>query len=307
MYDTIIIGGGPAGVTAGVYAMRKKLKTLVLAESFGGQSVASGSIGNWIGEVSISGVELAQKLEAHLRAQEGIIIKSERVESVSKKDDFFEVKTAKDIYTTKIIIVCSGGRHRHLNVPGEQEFDGKGVVYCSTCDAPLFNNKAVAVVGTGNSGLEAIQDLIPYAAEIYLLNRGAQITGDPLTFEKIQASDKFKDVIHNAEILEILGDKFVTGLKYKDLVNNQEKTLVVQGVFVEIGAVPNSEILGDLVDKNKFNEIIVDHQTNATSCPGIFAAGDVTDALYKQNNISVGDAVKASLSAYNYLQNKNKQ
>ncbi|HOZ36358.1 MAG TPA: FAD-dependent oxidoreductase [bacterium] len=305
MYDTIIIGGGPAGVSAGIYAARKKMKTLFITENFGGQSTVSTDIGNWIGHVSISGLQLAKSLEAHLKAQEDIEIKEgERAELVVKTDAGFQVKTNKGAYDTKTVIVCSGARHRQLNVPGEQEFSSRGVAYCSTCDAPLFRGRAMAVIGGGNSGLEAVADLIPYATEIYLLNYTDKIKGDQLTLDKIQASDKFKGVIYNAETLEITGDKTVTGLKYKDRLTGEEKTLAVQGVFVEIGAVPNSELVKNLVELNSYGEIIIDHRTATASAPGIFAAGDVTDEAFKQNNISAGDGVKAALSAYQYLQGK---
>lgn len=302
MYDTIIIGGGPTGAAAAVYASRKKMKALLIATEFGGQSVVSPDIQNWIGEPHISGVELAQKLESHVRGQEGIEVKSpEKAVKIEKVDGGFKVETDKGEYATKTVIVGSGARHRRLNVPGEVEFDGKGVAYCATCDAPMFRGKAAVVIGTGNSGLEAVRDLVPYASAIYLLNRGEEIKGDPLTFEKLQSEPNFKGVISNAETTEIIGKTFVTGLKYKDLKSNTIKQLEVSGVFVAIGAVPNSEFVADLVDLNNYKEIILDHRTSATSCPGIFAAGDVTDEIFKQNNISAGDAVKAALSAYEYV------
>ncbi|PIR69495.1 MAG: hypothetical protein COU47_02885 [Candidatus Niyogibacteria bacterium CG10_big_fil_rev_8_21_14_0_10_46_36] len=306
MYDTIVIGGGPGGVAATVYAARKKLKTLTIAESFGGQSAVSAEIFNWIGTVSIPGSELASNLEKHARAQEGIDIKTERAEKVEEIEGGFKVTTDKGSYDTHTIIVTSGSRRRKLGIPGEEEFNGKGVAYCSTCDAPVFAGQKVAVVGGGNAGLEAVRDLIPYASEIYLLEYADTIKGDPITFEAIKKSDKFKGAITNAQTLEVIGDKFVTGLKYKDKVSGEEKTLDVTGIFVEIGAVPNSEFLGDLVEKNKYGEITIDHKTAATSKDGIWAAGDVTDEMYKQNNISVGDAVKAALSAYQYIQQKEK-
>lgn len=308
MYDTIIIGGGPAGVGAGVYAARKKLKTLLITESFGGQSSVSAEIYNWIGTKAISGADLAKNLENHLRSyKDDVEIKMpERVEKVEELKEGFLVKTNKGEYEGKTLIVTSGSRRRKLGVPGEEEFNGKGVAYCSTCDAPIFAGQKVAVVGGGNAGLEAVQDLIPYASEIYLLEFGDAIKGDPVTFEQIKKSEKLKQVILNAETQEIIGNKFVSGLKYKDRKTNEEKTLEVAGVFVEIGAVPNSEFLGGLVEKNKYGEIVIDHKTSATSKEGIFAAGDVTDEMYKQNNISVGDAVKAALGAYMYLLNKKK-
>lgn len=215
----------------------------------------------------------------------------------------YKVKTEKNsVYRAKALLVASGGRRRRLNVPGEAQFDGKGVSYCSTCDAPLFRGKAVAVIGGGNAGLEACVDLFPYATKIFLLNLGDKLGGDPVTQKQVLASPNVT-VLHKAQTTEIFGDTLVKGLKYKDLASAQEKTIEVQGVFVEIGSVPNSEFAKDLVAMNKYNEIIVDHKTLATSRPGIFAAGDVTDEIYKQNNTSVGDAVSAALSAYNYILN----
>ncbi len=315
MYDLIIIGGGPAAVGAGVYAARKKLKTLLITESFGGQSFVSDNIENWIGTKTITGYELAKNLEEHLRAQETIEIKMpEKVTRVSeipcvdgKRPCDFEVETDKGgRYQGKAIIITAGARRRKLGVPGEEKFEGRGVAYCSICDAPIFAGKRVAVVGGGNAGLEAVVDLFPYATDIYLLHRGDQLKGDQVTQEQVKANPKVK-VILNAETREILGDKFVTGLRYKDTKTGEMKELLLDGVFVEIGSVPNSEIVKGLVELNQFGEIIIDHKTSATSKPGVFAAGDVTDELYKQNNISAGDGITAALSAYGYLIGLKKQ
>lgn len=304
MYDTIIIGGGPAGCAAGIYAARKKLKALLIAEVFGGQSIVSDDIQNWVGAKSISGFDLAKNLEEHVRAhQEDIEIKTgEKAAAVKPIEGGFEVISDKGAtYQTKTILVASGGRRRKLGIPGEEEFNGKGVAYCSTCDAPLFKGKTVAVVGGGNAGLEAVVDLLPYAKNIYLLEYGTQLKGDPITQAEIRKSP-LVTIITNAETKEIIGDKFITGVKYIDRVTNEEKILETGGLFVEIGSVPNSEMVNGLVDMNPTGEIIVDHRHSSSSRPGIWAAGDVTDDPYKQNNISAGDAVKAALSIYAYLQ-----
>jgi len=307
MYDVIIIGGGPAGAAASVYTGRKKIKTLLLTDSFGGQSIVSDNIENWIGIKKISGFELAKMLEDHVRACEEVEIKMpEKVDKVIEAKNGFRVETNKNTYQAKTLIVASGGRRRRLNVPGEEKFNGKGVSYCSTCDAPLFKDKEVAVIGGGNAGLEAAIDLIHYASKIYIINHGSELSGDPSTQEEIRKSPKVV-VINNAETQEILGDRFVTAIKYLDKQSNQVKELSVGGIFVEIGSIPNSEFMKGLVEMNKAGEIIVDHRTLATSKPGIFAAGDVTDEIYKQNNISAGDAIAAALSAYNYLLNIKKQ
>lgn len=306
VYDLIIIGGGPAGGAAAVYAGRKQLKTLLLAENFGGQSIISDSIENWIGMKKITGLELAKMIEDHVRAQEGIEIRTERAISVKKTENIFEVAAGKDAYRAKTLIIASGGRRRRLNVTGEDKFEGKGVSYCATCDAPVFKGKTVAVIGAGNAGAESVIDLASYAVKIYWFNRSASPTADPSTVEKIKKIGEV-EIIANAEIQEVAGEQFVAGIKYLDKQDNQVKELPLEGIFVEIGSVPNSEIVKDLVELNKAGEIIVDHKTGATSDPAVFAAGDVTDEIYKQNNISAGDGITAALSAYNYLLNIKKQ
>jgi len=309
MYDFIIIGGGPAAVAAGVYAARKKLKTLLITESFGGQSIVSADIQNWIGEKNISGLELAKKFEEHVRNFPDVIIKiPEKVTKVTKINTNsatgmtdFEVITDKgNTYQGKTVFLALGARRRRLGIPGEDIFDGKGVVFCSTCDAPLFSGADVAVVGGGNAGLEAVVDLFPYATKIYLLEFSDALKGDTVTEEQIKKNDKV-EIIFNAETKEIIGDQMVTGLKYIDRKTKEEKELVVKGVFVEIGSIPNSEMVKDLVELDTYGQVVIDSKHGTTSQPGIFAAGDVTDDPYKQNNISAGDAVKATLAAYNYL------
>jgi len=305
IYDSIIIGGGPGGVAAAIYAGRKKMKTLVVTESFGGQSVVSSGIQNWIGEVKITGSELAEKFEKHLLAQEGIEIKMpEKVTAVTEgADRTFEVKTEKNgVYQTRTVIIASGAQSRRLNVPGEGQFDGKGVAYCSTCDAPLFKDADVAVVGSGNSALEAVMDLQTYAKNIYLLIRGNQPKGDPVNHEKVAQSPKVH-IINHVEIQGIFGDETVRGVRYRNKKTGETKELSVGGVFVEIGSVPNSAFLDGLVEKNQSGEIVVNHLTARASREGIFAVGDVTDDLYKQNNTAAGDGVRAALSAYHYVEN----
>jgi alkyl hydroperoxide reductase subunit F len=303
MYDLIIIGGGPAGISAGIYAARKKMNTLLITDSFGGQSVVSADIQNWVGTPSISGFDLAKSLESHLRAQKGIeIIDDDRVIAAQKKDDgtFSLATKGGKTYEAKCLILVSGSSRRKLGIPGEATFEGKGVVYCSICDAPLFGEKTVAVVGGGNSALESVIDLIPYASKIYLLIRSEVLKGDQVTQEKVKADPKVQ-IIWNAVAQEVQGKDFVTGLKYQDVKTNEVKELPLDGVFVEIGLVPNSDFVKDLVDRDAYGAVKVDARTQMTSCPGIWAAGDVTDVLYKQNNVSAGDAIKAVLNVYDHL------
>jgi len=302
VHDLIIIGGGPAGVSAGVYAARKKINVALIAEEFGGQSIVSADVQNWIGTKSVSGFDLAKMLEEHLRAQSDIeIIDGDIVTKVDKANEGFSVGTRDGkSFETKTILVASGSRRKKLGIPGEKELDGRGVAYCSTCDAPLFQDKIVAVIGGGNAGLEAVRDLLPYSSKIYLLEFADALRGDPITLEKLKSDSKV-EIITMAKTMEVLGDKFVTALKYEDRNTNETKELKLDGVFVEIGSIPNADFVKDLVELNKFGEIIVDHKTQSSSLAGIWAAGDVSDVMYKQNNISSGDAVKAVLNIYDYL------
>lgn len=307
MYDLIIVGGGPGGVAAGVYAARKKMKTLLITDTFGGQSLVSNDIQNWIGMKSISGFDLGKALEEHVRAQEGIEIADEQlVTKIEKKDaandtaGFVVATNTGKTFETKYLLLASGSRRKRLGVPGEDQFDGKGVVFCTTCDAPLFGGKTVVVVGGGNSALEGVLDLIPYASKIYLMVRSEILRGDPTTQEKVKTHPQV-EVLWNSTIEEIKGDKFVNGIRYKNVKTGETKDLALDGVFVEIGLIPNSDFVKDLVTLDAYGHIVVDHRTQATSQNGIWAAGDVSDVLYDQNNISVGDSIKAVLNIYDQL------
>lgn len=303
MYDVTIIGGGPGGVAAGVYTARKQMNTLFLTQDFLSQSVVSASIENWIGTVTVPGYEFGQQLEKHLRAQESIEIKTGvRVAKVSSRTEggYLVETEAGEQYETKTVIIASGGRHRHLDVPGEEKFAGKGVVYCSTCDAPFFREKKVAVVGSGNSALEAVEDLLPYAKEIVLLVRSGELKGDAVTQEKILASPKVS-VRYHMTTQAILGEEKVTGMTVLDTESNTKEDIALDGVFVEIGMVPNTEFVKELLPLNERGEIVIDGRTTATARPGIFATGDATDMPYKQNNISAGYGVVAALSAYDFV------
>jgi alkyl hydroperoxide reductase subunit F len=303
-YDLAILGGGPAGVSAGVYASRKRLKTVFITESFGGQSVVSSGIENWIGTINIPGEKLAKDLEAHLRAYAADIVDiktGELVENVSKTDKGFLVKTKSGKeFTAKTVLVTTGSRRRKLEIPGAEQYDNKGLTYCATCDGPLFSGKDVVVVGGGNAAFETAAQLLAYCSKVILLNRSDQFRADPITIEKLTKNPKFQ-VITNAIPTEVKGDKFVTSITYEDAVSKQKTELPIGGIFVEIGLIPTVEFVKDLVALDKWNHVIADPKNQRTSVTGVWAAGDCTDGLYHQNNIAAGDAVKALEDIYYYL------
>ncbi|MBX4189020.1 FAD-dependent oxidoreductase [Candidatus Parcubacteria bacterium] len=303
MYDLIIIGGGPAGVSAGVYAARKMLKTLLITESFGGQSTDSMGIQNWIGTVEIAGPDLGKSLEAHLRAYaDGVVdIKTNtRVSKISKTDSSFAVEADGQSYTTKTVLIATGSSRRKLEVPGAKEYENKGVTYCASCDGPLFSGQDVAVVGGGNAGFESAAQLLAYCKSVTLLNRGEHFKADEMTVAKVLANPKMK-AIKNVVPKEIKGEKFVKALVYEDVNTHEVSEIAVNGIFVEIGLIPATGLVEGLVPLNEYKQIIIDHKTQRTQVEGIWAAGDSTDALYHQNNIASGDAVKALEDIYLYI------
>lgn len=304
MYDLAIIGGGPAGVAAGVYASRKQIKTIFIATEFGGQSVVSPDIQNWIGTVSISGDQLAKDLEEHLKAYAGDIVtinKGPRVTKVEKKDDHFVVTTDKDTsYEAKTVLVATGSTRRKLTVPGAEEFDNKGLTYCATCDGPLFGDKDVVVIGGGNAAFESAAQLLAYTKSVTLLNRSDNFRADEVTVEKVLANPKMT-AVKNAEIKEVKGETFVNGLVYTNKETGEDVEMKIDGIFVEIGLIPTTDFVENTVERNTYNQIVVDPKNQRTKTDGIWAAGDCTDGLYHQNNIAAGDAVKALEDIYMYL------
>lgn len=307
IYDLCIIGGGPAGVAAGVYAARKKIKTIFITENFRNQSVVSDNIQNWIGTISIKGEDLASNLEKHLKscAGENVEIKEkETVTNITRNENgIFTITTNKNNYNTRTILIASGSVRRKLQVKGAEEFEGKGITYCATCDAPMYGGMDVAVIGGGNSAFESASQLLAYAKSVTILQR-SDFRADPITIKKILSDPRIKGIT-NIDLLEVKGDKFVSGIVYRDKETNEEKELSVQGIFVEIGANPSvGYIKNGLVKLNEKEEIIVDPKTQKTSEEGVWSAGDCTDGLYKQNNIAVGDAIKALEDIYKYLKTK---
>lgn len=307
LFDLVIIGGGPAGVAAGVYAARKKLRTIILTESFGGQSIVSAEIQNWIGTPKISGEELAKELKNHLLAyqsSEVVIKEGVRVQELSKNaDNTFTATTegkSPETYRAKTVLIATGAHRRKLEVPGAAEFEQKGITYCASCDGPLFTDKDVVVIGGGNAGFETAAQLLAYCKSVTLLHYNNNPKADQITIDKIKQNPKMK-IILNAVTKSVTGDKFVTALQYTDAITKEEFEIKTEGIFVEIGLVPTTDYAAKVVKLNDYKMVEVDPRSQATSTPGVWAAGDCTDAPYHQNNIAAGDAVKALEHIYQYL------
>jgi thioredoxin reductase len=307
MHELAIIGGGPAGVAAGVYAARKKIKTLFITKDFLSQSTVSENIQNWIGTPSISGQALAKSLEAHLRAYADDVLEVKTgsyVTKLSKIDSGFEITlSSQETFQARTVLIATGSNRRKLNAKGADVFEHKGLTYCATCDAPMFGGMDVAVIGGGNAGFESAAQLLAHAKSVTLLHRHDYFKADQITVEAVSAHPNFK-VITDVEPTEVTGDTFVNGLKYKNVKTREEGALDVKGIFVEVGAIPTTQFAEGLVSLNETKHIVIDPWNHRTSCDGIWAAGDCTNGLYHQNNIAAGDAIKALEDMYVYLQKK---
>jgi len=304
VYDLIIIGGGPAGITAGIYAARKKLKTLLLTKDFIGQAGKTSRVDNYSGFFGVSGQELMKKFEGHLKKFEIEIKKDEEVTKVEKKGEFFSVKAENsNEFKTKALIVATGRDPRPLEVPGEKEFIGRGVSYCSICDSVFFKDKAVAVIGGGNSGFEAALDLVKYAKRIFIFERSDKIMADEILQEQVK-KEKSIEIHLNKEIKKIEGRDKVQAMVYQDLKTGKTFQVPIDGVFVQIGTIPATGFLKGLCEFNEKDEIKVDFESCGTSTPGLFAAGDVNNGKWKQIIIAAGEGARAALAAYEYLQSK---
>ena len=305
VYDLIIIGASAAGITSGIYAARRNLNFLIISKDVGGEVAQSGEVKNYPGFSEINGIELSEKFKEHLLSNDVVPETVVDLRGIKKEENKFYIEADKNgeliTYETKSIIVATGAEPRHLGIPGEDEYRGKGVTYCTTCDGPLFRDKVVATVGGGNSALESALMLSEIGSKVYLVSRGEEMKGETVLIDKVKATKNI-ELITNAETTEIVGEQMVGGLKYKDKNSGEEKELEVQGIFVHIGNIPNSEMI-DIVEKNKFGEIIVD-RLGKTNIEGLFAAGDVTDIIYKQIAIATGMGVIAALSVVNYLNNQ---
>jgi len=305
MYDLAILGGGPAGVAAGVYAARKRLNTLFITKDWNGQSSVSEGVENWIGEVKISGLDLSKKLENHLKAYASNVLhikEGEWCKEVEKTETSFKIITDKGSYQAKTILVTTGSSRRKLDIPGADRLEHKGLTYCASCDGPIFAGQDVIVIGGGNAGFESASQLLAYCKSVILLSR-SDFKADPVTIEAILSNPKMK-AIKNAVPKEVLGDKFVSGFTYTDSTTKKDINLNITGIFAEIGSIPNTDFLKDVVKLDKYNRIPVDPKNQRSSIPGIWAAGDATDGLFHQNNIAAGDAVKALEDIYLFLKTK---
>ncbi|MFA5178260.1 MAG: FAD-dependent oxidoreductase [Candidatus Paceibacterota bacterium] len=302
IYDVAILGAGPAGLTAGIYTARQGMSVILITKNLGGQMTQKAvAIENYPGFENISGLDLIQKMESQVQFLK-IPIKNEEFVSLEKNNDIFKIILKnEEIIESRSIILASGSQPRNLNVPGEKEFIGRGVSYCTTCDGPLFQNKDIAIIGGGNAGFEAGIFMSTYANNIYILEYNHQFGADKENQKKASALEKIK-LITSAELKEIKGDNFVREIVYFDKKENQEKVLPVSGVFVQAGWQPASSFVNNWVELNERKEIIINHKTMTTKTPGIFAAGDVTDGFVKQIVCAAGDGAKAAISAYKYLQ-----
>ena len=301
-YDVLVIGGGPAGASAAIYSARKGIRTGIIAERFGGQVMDTLGIENFISVKATEGPKLVAALEEHVKEYEVDIMNLQRAKSVQKNDlnSLFEIELENGgKLKSKSVIVATGARWRELNVPGEKEFKGKGVAYCPHCDGPLFKGKHVAVIGGGNSGVEAAIDLANIVGHVTLFEFASELKADDILQKRLYSLSNV-DVILNAQTTEVIGTEKVSGMIYLDRKSNEKKTIELEGIFIQIGLLPNTDFVKNTVDLSKFGEIMIDHH-NQSSLPGLFAAGDVTTVPYKQIIIAMGEGAKASLGAFDYL------
>ena len=304
-YDLIIIGGGPAGCAAAVYAARKQLKTLLILSEWGGQSIVSDDIQNWIGTTHISGADLAKNLKAHVTeyATSGQflqIAEREYVENITGSIGDFTITCKDSDFKSESILIATGSNRRKLEAIGADTFEHKGVTYCASCDGPTYSGSAVAVIGGGNAAFESAAQLLAYCPTVYILNRTDTYRADEITVNKLKQNPNLK-IINNAIVKEVHGDKFLNGLTYTDMITQADIKLDVEGVFVEIGQLPATAFAKDICELDAIGKIKIDPRTQKTKTAGIWAAGDCTDILYHQNNIAAGDAVRALEDIYKTL------
>lgn len=301
LYDSIIIGASAAGISAAIYLKRQNLNFLIITKDIGGEMALSGIVENYPGFPKTNGVELTQKFKEHLDKYEIKPI-NEKVTSLEKNISVFKVITEKSSYQTKSVIIATGSKPKKINIPGEEYFYHKGVSYCSVCDMPLFKDKIVAIIGGGNSASEAGIMGAKICQQVYVLTINPEMQGDEILIEELKSKPNVK-IIYNVLTQEIYGNNFVEGIKYLEKKSGKIKDLKVNGVFIHIGLIPNSNFIpDDWQIKNEFGEIIID-QLCQTKIPGIFAAGDVTNMPYKQIGIAVGQGIISALQVIKFLNN----
>jgi len=309
MKDLLIVGGGPAGVAAGVYASRKFLQTDLVAEEIGGQSTVSEGIENWIGTVNMPGKDLITAFKTHLNAYKGDVLtihEGTRVTALEKAPEgkgFVATLTDGSTLSARAVLLASGAARKKLEVPGSADFENKGVVYCASCDGPLFGGMDVAVIGGGNAGFESALQLLAYCKSVTLIHRRDSFKADAITVKKALEHPNMR-VMTDTEPVEVQGEKFVTGLAVRNIKTGDTETLPVGGVFVEIGVMPNTDFAKEVVSLDEFKRVITNPKDQRTGTEGIWAAGDCTDELYHQNNIAAGDAVKALEDIYVWLKTR---
>lgn len=299
-YDVIIIGGGTAAMSAAVYTARKARNTLVVAKKIGGQTAMAGMVENYPGFKQILGVELALNIKDQAKFLGAKILEDEYVKGIKKNKNVFQIITDKNTYSGKTVIIASGKKSRVLNIAGEKELLGRGVAYCAICDAPLFKDKTVVVAGGGNSGLDAAIELLKYVKKLYIFEFMPECIGDKKTLDLLKKNKKVI-IITNAQINKVSGRSFMENLEYSNRSDGSIHTIKAQGLFVEIGWEVVSDFVPTAIKRNKKGEIVVNQKTQETTMAGVFAAGDVTDGLYKQAIIAAGDAAKAAISADEFL------
>lgn len=302
MYDLIIIGAGPAGMTAGVYAARKKLKTLMLSRDIGGQAAWSSDIENYLGFTVITGADLTTKFEHHLeRFKDDVELRivPEGVSGIKKEGKHFEVTADGKHVSARAVVITGGKVPRKLGVKGEEDFLNRGITYCAWCDGPIFADKEVAIIGGGNAALDAALNIAKIVKHICIVNITPELSGDPVMIDKVSELQNVR-VLNNTEVTELKGEKFLTAMTVHDKDSGVHKDIPVEGVFVEVGSIPATDYLADFVKLNHDGEIVIDKH-NMTSVEGVFAAGDITDVIEKQVIVAAGEGAKAAIQASQYL------
>ena len=301
MYDIIIIGSGPAGLTAGIYAARREMKALILGKELGGQVIWASSVENYTGTKTIKNFDLIKNWQEHVLSL-GVEIKAEEVQKIEKSNDIFKLFCSSKIYKAKTVIIAMGLVPRRLAIPGEKEFMGKGISYCANCDSPFYRDKNVVVVGGGNSALDAAELLSKIASQVYLVHRREDFRGFEALFNEVK-SKKNIELVLSSNVTEIFGKDKVEGVKVAHKETKEARAIETDGIFIEIGRIAHTDLVANFVDRTKTDQIVVDDKCR-TRTPGLFAAGDVTTVPYKQITIATGQATIATLAAYEYLQLK---